>query len=928
MAKNEAKIRFTAETKNFNSAISQANNEMSELRAEMRLNETQMKATGNTVEGLENKHKILSSQLQAAGQKTEALSQKVEKAVEIFGENSQEASKLRTQLLNAQTAEEKLRQEVDRCSEELENQKKGLNDVDDAAANAGGGFTVMKGAIADLVSQAIQFGIQKISEFVSYLMELPAATAELRQDLATLTTSFDNMGFSTATATDTWKDLYAVFGEDDRAVETANLISKMADNQQDLADWVDITTGIWGTYQDSLPVEGLAEASNETAKTGKVTGVLADALNWSTEAAEMFADYMGGDVVTAEDAFNEALAECTTEEERQALITETLTALYGEAADTYREASGAQMDAKEAAAEHALAEAELASAIEPVTTAFTQLKTELIQSLTPAIEAVSGVAVDALNWMKEHPVAMQAIGAALAVLATGLTIAAVALGVYTVAQWAANAAILANPITWIVIAIIAALAALAAIIVVVVNYWDEIKAAASNALESIKSAWGSFTGWISSNIVEPIKSFFTGLWDSIKSTATSLWDGVKGAFSAFVNWINTNIVQPVVSFFTGLWDSVVSIWNNISNAIQVAIMFIGQVLSMAFQIITLPWMFIWQNVKEYVFAAWEWIKEKISTAINAVKTVITTVMNKVKSVITTVTNTIKNTVTKVWNAIKNTTTTVFNAVKNVITTVWNSIKSTVTTVINAVKTVVTNVWNNIKSVTTTAFNAVKNTVTSIWNSIKNTVSTVVNSVRDTVSSIWDSIKTKTSSVFNSVKSTVTSIWNSIKSAIIDPIETAKSKVESAITAIKNAMNFSWSLPKPKIPHFIVSGGKAPWGFGGKGSLPKISIQWYKEGAIFLKPTMFATPYGMKGVGEAGAEAVLPIDKLEGYVSNAVEKSLSTLHLDSLAYAMERLAERPVELNINGRRFAYATAGDTDGVNGMRSTFRSRGLALE
>ena len=99
MAKNEAKIRFTAETGEFNSAIKQSNNQMSELKAELRLNETQMKATGNTVEGLENKHKILSSQLEASKQKTEALSQKVKKAVEIFGENSDEASKLRTQLI-------------------------------------------------------------------------------------------------------------------------------------------------------------------------------------------------------------------------------------------------------------------------------------------------------------------------------------------------------------------------------------------------------------------------------------------------------------------------------------------------------------------------------------------------------------------------------------------------------------------------------------------------------------------------------------------------------------------------------------------------------------------------------------------------------------------------------------------------------------
>ena len=119
MAKNEAKIKFTAETGEFNKSIQNANREMSELRAEFKLNETQMKSTGATVEALEKKHEILQNQLSASESKTEALNQKVQKAVEIFGENSQEASKLRVQLMNTETAEEKLRKAVSQCVDEL-----------------------------------------------------------------------------------------------------------------------------------------------------------------------------------------------------------------------------------------------------------------------------------------------------------------------------------------------------------------------------------------------------------------------------------------------------------------------------------------------------------------------------------------------------------------------------------------------------------------------------------------------------------------------------------------------------------------------------------------------------------------------------------------------------------------------------------------
>lgn len=954
MAKNEAKIKFTAETGQFNKAIQQANSEMTELRAELKLNETQMKATGATVEGLENKHNILEKQLKASQDKTEALNQKVQKAVEIFGENSTEASKLRTQLLNAQNAEEKMRQAVAQCEAELEAQRTAADDVgnatetltdkisrqetelkqlkkeyvnavdqygetsdearklareiedvsgelkqsktafnnasdaadkldkslDDAADSAGesaDGFTIAKGAIADLASEAIQLAIGKVSEFISYLRELPEATREIRQDMATLETSYESAGLTTEQAKNTWKELYTVFGEDDRAVEAANLIAKMSDNQQELNDWVTITTGIFGTYQDSLPVEGLAEASNETAKTGKVTGVLADALNWSSEAATMFAKYMGDDVTTAEDAFNVALSECTTEEERQALITETLTALYGDAATKFEEASGSQLAAKEATAENVIAQNNLANAIEPVTTAWQELKTQGLEAITPAIESVSGVMTDAMNWLKEHPAVLTAVAVAVGVLAVALGGLAIAWGVYTVAQWAANSAILANPITWIIMGVIAAIAAVIVAIGFVVEYWDEIVSACSAAWESVKTTLSQWGAWINTNVVQPVVNFFTGLWDGVVSGCTAAWD-----------WI-CNAVQTA--------------WDFICNIVSFGIQLVGSIISAAVQIITLPFRFIWENCKQYVFAAWEWIKSKVSIAINAVKNVITVV----------------------WNAVSSVFSTVWNGIKNVIGAAWDWISSKVGTVANAVKTKVSAVWNAVKSTTSTVFNAVKTVASNVWNSLKTTVSGVVDGVKSKVSSVWNSIKSTTSSVFNGVKSTVSSVWNSIKSTISDTINSAKDTVKSAIDKIKGFFNFSWSLPSLKLPHISISGkfSLSP------PSVPKFGISWYKDGGIMMKPTVF----GINGTslmagGEAGPEAILPIDRLEGYIAGAIEKAQNVVNLDTLAAAIEDLANRPVALNINGRQFAYATASDTDNVGGMRSTFKNRGLAVE
>lgn len=935
--KNEAKIKFTAETGEFNDSIKKANQEMSELRAELKLNETQMQRTGATVEGLEQKHKILSDQLQASQDKTEALNQKVNKAVEIYGENSEEVSKLRTQLLNAQTAEEKIKQSIQACNDELDAQRKAseavedahesltdkikrqqseldglkndyaelvasgkgasdeaqilarsiedlsgelkdskkdmsnaskmadeldksLDEVDESAENAGDGFTVLGGTVADLASSAIQGAIGKISEFIGYLSDLPSATMELRQDLATLTTSFDNVGMSSDTAKNTWKELYAVFGEDDRAVETANHIARMADSQKDLSNWVDITTGVWATYQDSLPVEGLAEASAETAKTGKVTGGLADALNWSSEASQMFAKYMSDDVVTAEDAFNVALSECTTEQERQALITDTLTKLYGASADTYRETAGAQMEAKEATAENILAEANLATAIEPVTTKFNEMKTSILTGIMPAVEKFSGVMVSALEWMQEHPVAMRVLVAVVGTLATAFTGLAIALGIYSTAQMIANLAI--APFILPILGIVAGITALVAVIVLVISYWDEIVIAVKNAVSAIGTA------------------------------LQSAWDWITNLFSSLASWVDINVIQPVVSFFTGLWTKLQEIWNTIVNTIQFAFLLISSIVNGAIQIITLPFMFIWENCKEYVFQAFEWIKEKISFAIEFIKILVSVGFGLIRDYIITP-------IQKMYQ----------KAVE-----IFNSLKSAISERITL-----------IREVATLIFNSLKETATSIFNSIKEKIVTPIQNAKELAISAIQTLKSNVESKIQTMRNKVSEIFLSVKEKITKPIEEAKEKVKAVVDAIKGFFsNLKLEFPKIKMPHFKITGKFSL----DPPSVPKLGIEWYKDGGILTKPTIF----GMNGSnlmagGEAGAEAILPIDRLEGYIAGAIEKTMQVADVQALADAIEDLANRPIMLNLNGRNFATATASDTDNVNGLRTSFKSRGLVL-
>ena len=240
-----------------------------------------------------------------------------------------------------------------------ENGKKALENID-----------ALKIGIKALASAGFSFMASKITDATKALFDLAESTQEVRQFMASTETAFNQAGLTSEQAGNTLSDFYAIVGDEDQAAEAANNVARMATSQQDLDKWTKILTGTWGIYEKALPIENLAESADETAKTGKVVGGLADALNWSSEAAVMFADYMNEDVTTAEDAFNAALEECSTEQERQALITNTLLALYGDAADEYERNAGGLMDARRATIELMKAQGNLAEIVEPVTTAW------------------------------------------------------------------------------------------------------------------------------------------------------------------------------------------------------------------------------------------------------------------------------------------------------------------------------------------------------------------------------------------------------------------------------------------------------------------------------------------------------------------------------------------------------------------------------
>ena len=435
------------------------------------------------------------------------------------------------------------------------------------------------------------------------------------------------------------------------------------------------------------------------------------------------------------------------------------------------------------------------------------------------------------------------------------------------------------------------------------SVWDGLKEYFSTIIGAVKGVADVFLGWFGTNwetVWNGVKTFFEGIWNGISSFFEGIWNGISTFCTTVWNGIVTNVTafcttvhDTISTIFNAVKDVVSNVWETIKNVVQVAIMFIVEVIKAAFELITVPFRFIWENCRDTIISVWETIKSAVQTAINFVKdNIITPVMNAISTTITTVWNTIKTTFTTVINAIKSAVQTawnfmkdsvitpVMNGIKTVITTVWNAIKTAVQTVVNAIKTTVQTVFNAVKTTVTTIWNAIKTGTSTAWNAVKTAVTTPINAAKSAVTSAINRIKSTISSVWNSVKSATSSTWNAIKTAITTPINAAKTAVGNAISAIRSKFNFSWSLPHLKLPHPSISGSFSL----NPPSVPHFSISWYKNGGIMTKPTAFgAAGDTLLAGGEAGAEAILPLKQFYDRLGDMLDKKLDAIMTGTTVY---------------------------------------------
>ena len=785
----EAKITFKAVTSEFTEGIRNCNKTLKTMQNELKLNKTQLEGNSDSVELKNQKQQSLKKAMAESEQKIQLTNQKLEQAKQVLGENSNEYKNLYNSVITAKrqyqvfanelsNTESKLdslsnatsqsessldklertisqqRQElsslqreyqnvvleqgkssskatalagdIQKLTRELSQNQQELSDVEQASKEVGGGFDDLGGALGsiesasggvkgsliaigtalgNLASSAIQAAIGKIKEFTEYLWELPESTEEYRSMMGKLEASTTQAGYSMGKAKEQYRLMNSYLNDSMASTNAITNLQKLGLSQEQLTGITQSAISVWSQYGDSIPIESLTESITETAQVGKVTGNLADALNWAG---------------ISEDAFNAKLEKCSSTSQRAKLIQDTLNNAYGEGRKKYDEATESQRAYQEAQDKLIEAEAKLAEAVLPAKTALTNFKAQALEAMRPVIDAVINGIKGLCDWFNNlSPAAQQvvtSIGMAIGIVAS---LAAIFLAGKLAVMGVSVAFGMLNLSLLPVIGVILAVTAVVGGIILVIRNW------------------GNITDWVSKK------------WKSFKKTISSIWNSIKAKCS--------------------------EVWNAIKAAIT----------------------------------------EKVSSMVS-------------KAVAT----------------------------------------------YTSMKTKVQNIWNGIKSFAKTAWEGVKN-------NIINPVKTAYNKVRDT---------------FNNIKNTIS----------------------SAVSKIKNMMHFSWSLPKPRIPHFSVSGGEAPWGFMGKGSLPKVSISWHAKGGIFNTPTLFNTMNGLHGVGEAGAEAIIPLDGFYKHLDEKIESllGLSIIDYDRMANAMAT-AMSNTGVYMDSTQVGQLTAKAVDNVNKSR-----------
>lgn len=370
---------------------------------------------------------------------------------------------------------------------------------------------------------------------------------------------------------------------------------------------------------------------------------------------------------------------------------------------------------------------------------------------------------------------------------------------------------------------------------------SKMKDTVKNGLEAVKGFFGNILGAASDTVKEKLgnmKAAYEEHGGGIKGVAAAAMEGVKGYFTSGYTFIDNLTGGKLTSIKNSVSEKMSGVAETVSSKMSAAKEYASTQLS-AMQA---SYESHGGGIKGVAAAAMTGVQNTFSTAYSALDTM---TGGKLSS--------IKNTVSEKMSGVANAVSTGMSAAKNYATTQLSAMQASYQSHGGGIKGIVAATMTGVRGTFSTAYSAINTLTGGRLESVRSTIANKIQSARDTVNSVLESIK----------------------SAFSSKLQAAHSVVTGAISRIRSAFNFSWHLPSLKLPHISVSGGVAPFGIGGKGSLPHFSIQWYKDGGILNGATIFGQMGDkMLGGGEAGAEAVLPLatlwTKMKEVVGNVVK----------------------------------------------------------
>ncbi len=330
----------------------------------------------------------------------------------------------------------------------------------------------------------------------------------------------------------------------------------------------------------------------------------------------------------------------------------------------------------------------------------------------------------------------------------------------------------------------------------------------SRVWDRVKENWKDLKNWAAS-----IPDWIKNKWEGLKTWAGKLWDGVKAGWNAFADWVKG----------WALWGRLENAWERVKQN--------------------------WAVFKDWAKGLWDDVKDKWGDFTDWVGDKWSKFKDKAG---------------QIWDGVKTNVQSSWEALKKDAPAAWENIKNTITAKTDNARDALKKTWDEIVKTIDGAWVNIKNSANTTWEGIKASLSQIWNGIQTNAGNVFTTVKNTITNTWNSLKSTAQTVWNNIKNAIINPIESAKQTVLNIIDRIKNAFaNMKITIPKPKLPHISVSMKSKSIG-GISIPYPDFDIDWYAQGGIFNTPSVI-------GVGEAGAEAVLPLDRNTGWMDTLAAK---------------------------------------------------------